>query len=158
MLALAAGAVVMLSATAHAQLLKNMNNTNFSGPYACRGAGVVDGSSVSYEFVFAPTGYGIFTGGSLVFQDPVEVQECTLDVAHSGYQVIADGEGIWEISWNCDYAEFADVGYFNGALPPTPTGHFEEIRFANQLSELGETWALPSIIVAGSGNCHRQLP
>ena len=46
-LALAAGAVVMLGATANAQLLKNMNNSNFSGPYACRGARVVEGLTFS---------------------------------------------------------------------------------------------------------------
>jgi len=158
MLALAAGAVVMLSATAHAQLLKNMNNSNFSGPYACRGAGELDGFSVSYEFVFAPTGYGIFTGGSLVFEDAGGQLKCTLNIASSGYQVIADGEGIWEIVWNCDDSELDDVGYFNGALPPTPTGHFEEIRFADGLSQPQLRSQLGFAVVAGGGNCHRQLP
>ena len=60
-------------------------------------------------------------------------QKCTLDIAHSGYQLLADGEGTWELSWTCNYGELDDVGYFNGALPPTPTRHFEEIRLADGL-------------------------
>ena len=160
-LALAACAVVMLGATAHAQLLKNMNNTNFSGPYACRGAAVVEGFTASYEFVLAPTGYGIFTGGSLVLQLFGGEQKCTLDIAHSGYQVLADGEGVWELTWNCNYGELDDVGYFNGALPPSPTGHFEEIRFADGLFCGKEPSPNPDELLSsllGAGNCQRQLP
>lgn len=151
-LAIAAAAVIMMGTTAHAQLLKNQNKASFVGAYACGGSGAFEGTSFSYEFVLAPTGYGIFTGGNLVFLFYDETDICTLDIAHSSYNVLPDGEGSWDLSWNCNCNSFTfdDEGSFNGTLLSSPTGHFEQVRFSNALDD--------EIILTGSGDCQRQLP
>ena len=151
-LAIAAAAVIMMGTTAHAQLLKNQNKASFVGAYACGGSGAFEGTSFSYEFVLAPTGYGSFTGGNLVFLFYDETDTCKLDIANSSYNVLPDGEGSWALSWNCNCNDFTfdDEGTFNGTLLSSPTGHFEQVRFTNSLAN--------EFFLTGSGDCQRQLP
>jgi hypothetical protein len=150
-LAIAAGALIVTGATAHAS---GFTESNLTGPYACGVETVQHGNSYGGDdtavFIVSADGAGGFTAGHMQLVDDGDTDYCDLGTSSSSYDVDSRGNGhmvlFWENGYECD--SWTDNVKFVGSVV-TPGGHFSQLRIAdNNLNNDGGS---------GSGSCQHQI-